>query len=1014
MSDQFSPHAPHKADEQKRGPESEDPEKDVRLTRKEAELAKKEAELARKEAHLFHKEAELARGKAEAAKEEAEAASTEKEKKQEQVQELEEKIEAAESRLKETGEAEEAEKVKAEKEKEEREEREAEEEKPDRKKSREEIRAEEQAKAKKAVEEAEREKRQARAEAQKAKENARKNAGAEEARQAEAHRERNRKKARAEARSAHKEAGKYEKMSPDQALADLSSDSENGLSDKEANKRIEEYGPNTIEEGHENPIRKFFSFFWGPIPWMIEIAAILAAAVQHWQDFGVIFIMLLINGLVSFWHDRKSSNAIEALKETLSPEAQVIRGRRKKTISAKELVPGDIVILGMGDVVPADAMLLEDQHIMVDESSLTGESLPIEKSDGDIAFSGTTVKQLEGKALVTATGRDTKFARTVELVEAAEQVSHFQKAVMRIGYFLIGLTLILVTAIVVVTLWVRGDPWEEVLLFALVVTIAGIPQAMPAVLSVSMAVGANRLAGMKAIVSRLAAMDEMAGLEVLCADKTGTLTQNRLELQEPVIFAAEDAEDLIRAAALTVKADSQDPIDVAVMCGLQSYNGRKSLDEYNVVDFRPFDPTRKRAEADVKKKGEEFSVAKGAPQVILELVEGDEDLRNRVSQKVDELGEQGYRALGVARTGTDGNWRYLGILPLLDPPREDAAEVIRNAQEHGIDIRMVTGDHVAIGRQVAGLVGMGQDIREAAEIFEEEGDTQIEKEVLGADGFAQVTPEHKFNIIKNFQKGGHIIGMTGDGVNDVPALKQADVGIAVEGATDAARSASDLVLTEPGLGVITRAVEEARRIFGRMISYATFRIAESLRLVLFMSISVLAFNFYPVTPIMVVLLAILNDIPIMLIAWDNVKTPKHPVRWDMKRVITVASVLGIFGVASSFLLYWYVRQQMGLPDESIKTIMFLKLLVAGHMTIFLTRNTGWLWERPWPNLWMFLALEGTQILGTLFAVFGWLIPAIDWKYALGVWGYALVSLLILNGVNVLTYKLTGWRGKTAA
>ncbi len=798
----------------------------------------------------------------------------------------------------------------------------------------------------------------------------------------------------------------FETMDIDEAVERLSTDTNNGLSAEEVEKRLEQYGENKIEEEGHNPLKQFFSYFWGPIPWMIEIALVLAGAVQRWEEFGVIFLMLMINGGVSFWHENKASNAIQALRAKLALEARVVRGGNQQKIDAKQLVPGDIVVLRMGDVAPADAKLLNGQNISIDESSLTGESLPVDKGEGDSVYSSTTAKQGEARAVVIGTGRNTKFARTVELVETAGQVSHFQKAVLRIGYFLIATVAGLIVIIVSVSLTVRSDDWVDVLIFALGLTVAGIPVALPAVLSVTMSIGANRLAKMKAIVARLAAMEEMAGLEVLCADKTGTLTKNQLELQDPVVIDAEDKRDLILAAALTTRGDTDDPIDQAILAAL---GNKDELKSYDITDFQSFDPTRKRADAKVKRNGIEFSVSKGAPQAILDLIDADESKREEVSDKVDELGESGFRSLGVSRTDANGKWHYLGILPLLDPPRDDSAEVIKNAHEHNIDIRMVTGDHIAIAKQVAKQLGLGLNMRKASDIFKEEAGekegnheeySEISDDLLSAGGFAEVTPEHKFKIIKQFQANDRIVGMTGDGVNDAPALRQADVGIAVPGATDAARSAAALVLTEQGLGVITRAVEEARRIFGRMTSYATYRIAETVRLVSFVSISILAFNFYPVTPIMIVLLAILNDIPIMAIAWDNARTPQHPVRWDMGNVITIATVLGVSGVISSFLLYWFLRVHTDISSEVIQTLIFLKLLIAGHMTIFLTRNRTWLWQKPLPSLILFSALEATQLVGTLAAVYGWLVEPIGWGYAMAVWGYSIVWMFINNGVKI--------------
>jgi len=474
-------------------------------------------------------------------------------------------------------------------------------------------------------------------------------------------------------------------------------------------------------------------------------------------------------------------------------------------------------------------------------------------------------------------------------------------------------------------------------------------------------------------------------------------------------------------AALTCDRDQPDPIDHAI---LDAQADKQALDRYQITDFQPFDPTRKRADATAEHDSDQITVSKGAPQVILDLVSPSDEVTQQVNEKVDELGDKGFRSLGVATKRGDGNWQYAAILPLLDPPREDSKEVISDARRHGIDVRMVTGDHAAIGRQVAGQIGMGTDIKSARDLFGEEesfdpeNDARTRERIFEADGYSEVTPEHKFNIIKAFQSAGQIVGMTGDGVNDAPALKRADVGIAISDATDAARSASDLVLTKPGLGTIIQAVEEARRIFERMSGYATFRITESSRVLLFVSLSVLIFGSYPVTPIMIVLLAILNDIPIMAIAWDNARTPQRPVRWQMPQVLTIASVLGVTGVVSSFLLFFLIQSfwpawglvagsanQAGTDlEQTAQTMIFLKLLVAGHMTIFLTRQRGWMWSRPWPSWSLLLPLEGTQIVGTLFAVYGILMPPIGWANAGIVWGYAIVWILFLDVAKRLTYR----------
>jgi len=774
-----------------------------------------------------------------------------------------------------------------------------------------------------------------------------------------------------------------------------------GLTQAEVQRRLAQHGPNAIEERHTSPLLKFLSFFWGPIPWMIEAAAILSAVVERWEDFAIIAIMLAINAGVGFWEEFKADNAIAALKQNLALKAHVLRDGKWRDIAAAELVPGDVIMLRLGNIIPADVALVEGEYLSVDQSALTGESLPVDKAVGDIAYSSSITKTGEMKAVVTATGAGTYFGRTAKLVESATTTSHFQKAVLRIGDFLIIITLGLVALILLVALF-RHDPLVETILFALILTVAAIPVALPAVLSVTMAVGAVKLAHMKAIVSRLVSIEEMAGMDILCTDKTGTLTKNELTLGDPVVIAAKGPHEVILAAALASRTDSPDAIDQAIMTGLGDAN---ALQDYKVVRFDPFDPVRKRADAEIAGKEGKFSVSKGAPQAILKLCSAGADLTQQVTAHTDKLAATGYRTLGVARADAAGKWQYLGLVALFDPPRDDSLATIHEAKAMGLDVRMVTGDHVAIAREIAGKLDLGTNIIAADQAFGKAGQSQDDERIEAAGGFAQVFPEHKFKIVKLLQARGHIVGMTGDGVNDAPALKQADVGIAVSGATDAARAAADLVLTDVGLSVITRGIEEARKIFERMNSYAVFRIAETIRVLLFMTLSILVFNFYPVTAVMIVLLAILNDFPIMMIAYDNAPVAERPVRWDMHRVLTLSIVLGVVGVIETFLLFWIADAYLKIPRDIIQTIMFLKLLVAGHLTLYVARNERWFWNRPWPNWKLIATTESTQVLGTLAAVYGWSVTPIGWKYALAIWAYALLWVPIENAAKVYVYRL---------
>ncbi|MGD0409876.1 MAG: plasma-membrane proton-efflux P-type ATPase [Candidatus Limnocylindrales bacterium] len=779
--------------------------------------------------------------------------------------------------------------------------------------------------------------------------------------------------------------------------------SPDGLTQAEAKKRLIQYGPNEIEEKKDNPFLKFLTYLWGPIPWMIEAAVVLSALAQHWPDFGIILVLLLANAVVGFWEEHQAGNAIAALKAKLAVEARVQRDGKWVTPPARELVPGDVIRVRLGDIVPADARLLDGDSIEVDQSALTGESLPATRKPGEAVFSGSIVRQGEIGALVYATGANTYFGKTAELVQEAHTVSHFQRAVLKIGDYLIILAVALVAVIIAVSI-IRGDPILTTLQFALVLTVAAIPVAMPTVLSVTMAVGARLLAKREAIVTRLAAIEELAGVDVLCADKTGTLTQNKLTLGDPFGVSGVDADQVILCAALASREEDKDTIDMAVLDGLKD---TKALKGYKVTHFQPFDPVHKRTEATVKETdGKTFQVAKGAPQVILEMSANAGKVKAAVEAAVNEFAARGFRSLGVARAAGKGKWQFLGVLPLFDPPRAEAKATIATARQMGVTIKMVTGDALAIAVETAKKLGMGTNILDASGF----GDTKhqatakLVQSIESADGFAQVFPEHKFHIVEVLQKRGHIVGMTGDGVNDAPALKKADCGIAVSGATDAARAAASIVLLTSGLSVIIEAIKESRKIFQRMNSYAIYRIAETLRVLLFMTLAILVFNFYPVTAVMIVMLALLNDGAILSIAYDNVHYKDQPEAWNMRVVLGIATVLGVIGVVSAFGLFYLGERVFNLDRDHIQTLMYLKLSVAGHLTIFLTRTRGRFWSIR-PARVLLLAVFGTQIVATLIAVYGLFMTPLGWGWALFVWGYALAWFLVNDQVKLLAYRI---------
>ncbi len=779
--------------------------------------------------------------------------------------------------------------------------------------------------------------------------------------------------------------------------------SPDGLSQAEAQKRLTQYGPNEIEEKKTNPFLKFLTYFWGPIPWMIEAAVILSGIVRHWMDFFIILLLLVSNAVVGFWEEHQAGNAIAALKAKLAINAKVKRDGKWITSAARELVPGDVIRVRLGDIVPADARLLEGDPVEVDQSALTGESLPATRKPGEAVFSGSIIRQGEIDAMVYATGANTYFGKTAQLVQEAHTVSHFQRAVLKIGDYLIILAVTLVVLILAVALF-RGDPILSTLEFALVLLVAAIPVAMPTVLSVTMAVGARLLAKKEAIVTRLSAIEELAGVDVLCSDKTGTLTENKLTLGDAFSVSDIPADQVILDAALASRAEDKDTIDLAVIGGVKD---DKALKGYQVVHFQPFDPVHKRTEATVKDSdGKQFNVAKGAPQVILEMSTNAGEVKPAVEKAVNEFAARGFRSLGVARADQEGKWCIVGVLPLFDPPREQAKATIASARQMGVSVKMVTGDQMAIAQETARQLGMGTNILDASGL----GDTKRQETARSteaiekADGFAQVFPEHKFHIVDVLQKRGHIVGMTGDGVNDAPALKKADCGIAVSGATDAARAAASIVLLTSGLSVIIDAIKESRRIFQRMNSYAIYRIAETLRVLFFMTLAILVFNFYPLTAVMIVMLALLNDGAILSIAYDNVHYKDKPEAWNMRLVLGISTVLGLIGVVSAFGLFYLGERVFHLDRAHIQTLMYLKLSVAGHLTIFLTRTRGPFWSiRPARILWA--AVLGTQIVATLIAVYGLFMTPLGWGWALFVWGYALAWFLLNDRVKLLAYRI---------
>ncbi|KAG1364123.1 plasma membrane ATPase [Cocos nucifera] len=816
-----------------------------------------------------------------------------------------------------------------------------------------------------------------------------------------------------------------------------------GLTSDEGAQRLQIFGPNKLEEKKESKILKFLGFMWNPLSWVMESAAIMAIALANgggkppdWQDFVGIVVLLVINSTISFIEENNAGNAAAALMAGLAPKTKVLRNGCWCEEEAAILVPGDIISIKLGDIVPADARLLEGDPLKIDQSALTGESLPVTKNPGDEVFSGSTCKQGEIEAVVIATGVHTFFGKAAHLVDSTNQVGHFQKVLTAIGNFCICSIALGMIVEILVMYPIQHRKYRNGIDNLLVLLIGGIPIAMPTVLSVTMAIGSHRLSEQGAITKRMTAIEEMAGMDVLCSDKTGTLTLNKLSVDKNLIevFAkGVDKDHVVLLAARASRTENQDAIDAAMVGMLADpKEARAGITE---VHFLPFNPVDKRtALTYVDAHGKWHRASKGAPEQILSLCNCKEDVRKKVHGVIDKFAERGLRSLGVARQevpeknkeSPGAPWQFVGLLSLFDPPRHDSAETIRRALNLGVNVKMITGDQLAIAKETGRRLGMGTNMYPSSSLLGQNKDESIaglpvDELIEKADGFAGVFPEHKYEIVKKLQERKHICGMTGDGVNDAPALKKADIGIAVADATDAARSASDIVLTEPGLSVIISAVLTSRAIFQRMKNYTIYAVSITIRIVLgFMLIALIwKFDF---SPFMVLIIAILNDGTIMTISKDRVKPSPQPDSWKLREIFATGVVLGTYLALMTVIFFWamketdffsdkfHVRSLRNSEDEMMAAL-YLQVSIVSQALIFVTRSRSWCFvERP--GLLLVTAFVVAQLVATLIAVYAnWgfaRIKGIDWGWAGVIWLYSIVFFFPLDLFKfAIRYILSG-------
>ncbi|KAL2630277.1 hypothetical protein R1flu_014963 [Riccia fluitans] len=833
-----------------------------------------------------------------------------------------------------------------------------------------------------------------------------------------------------------KDGSNLEKCSMQEVFSTLKCN-HHGLSQAEAEARLQQYGPNMLTEKKQSKILKFLGFMWNPLSWVMEIAAIISIVAiptdPDYADFVGIVLLLLINSTISYIEENNAGNAAAALMARLAPTAKVLRDGKWRELDARVLVPGDMISIKLGDIIPADARLMDGEPLKVDQSALTGESEPAKKSPGDGVYSGSTCKQGELEAVVIATGVNTFFGKAAHLVDSTQNVGHFQKVLTSIGNFCIVSILIGIAVEIIVMFAVQKRRYKAGINNALVLLVGGIPIAMPTVLSVTMAIGAHRLAKQGAITKRMTAIEEMAGMDILCSDKTGTLTLNKLTVDTSLIetFASGiDKHEVLLLAARAARIENQDAIDTAIVGTLPDpRDARRGIKE---VHFFPFNPVDKRtAITYIDSENRWWRASKGAPEQILHLAHNKREIAHRVHSIIDRFAERGLRALGVAiqevpersKSSAGGPWTFCGLMPLFDPPRHDSADTIRRALELGIQVKMITGDQLAIGIETGRRLGMGTNMYPSSSLLGEGVESrgvEVDDLIEQADGFAGVFPEHKYEIVSRLQHRKHVVGMTGDGVNDAPALKKADIGIAVDDSTDAARSASDIVLTEPGLSVIISAVLTSRAIFQRMKNYTIYAVAITIRIVLGFVLLALIWKF-DFSPFMILVIAILNDGTIMTIAKDRVKPSPLPDSWRLSEIFIMGTVLGVYMALCTVLFFYLIKETTFFEDafkikliehneKQLTSALYLQVSIVSQALIFVTRSRSWFFmERP--GILLVSAFCLAQVIATLLAVYAdWgfaHVQGIGWAWATMIWIFSGVTFLFLDPLKFFVRWLLG-------
>jgi plasma-membrane proton-efflux P-type ATPase len=791
-------------------------------------------------------------------------------------------------------------------------------------------------------------------------------------------------------------------------LAALHVNPDIGLTHAEVDTHRKEYGYNEVAERKEHPVLKFLGKFWGVSAWMLELIMVLSAVLGNYSDLVVVGALLVINAVLSFMQERRAAGVVEALRRRLQVSARVRRDSSWQVIPARELVPGDIVRLRSGDIIPADVKLLTGE-LSIDQSALTGESKDADKAPGEVLSSGSVARRGEGNGVVMLTGAKTYFGRTTELVQEARPTLHIEAVVAKIVRWLFVIVGALLGVVIVLSV-IRGAPLMEMVPLMLVLLMSAVPVALPVMFTVSMAVGSKELAKRGVLVTRLSAAEDAATMDVLCVDKTGTITMNKLTVTGVIPLEHATEADVLFAGALASQESNQDPIDLAFLAAAKAHHIFDGLPSVTPVSFAPFDAKSRRTEAVVEQNGQRLRVMKGAVRTIAEACGLQPPAIEALDARVSASAAKGYRTLAVARGPEKSTPALIGLVSLYDPPRPDAKQLIATLHDLGVQVKMLTGDALPVALEIGQGVGLS-NIQRMADLKTASAQSGNKTADLfaGADGFAEVYPEDKYIVVKHLQAAGHVTGMTGDGVNDAPALRQAEVGIAVSTATDVAKGAASVVLTEAGLTNIVALVEQGRTIYQRILTWIINKISRTILKAAFVAIAFVVTGKFVVSAFAMLLLVFLTDFAKISLSTDNVRPSKNPETWNIGGFITVSVVLGVAMVAETLFLLWIGWSKFGLAtnNNALYTFSFLMLLYFAVFSVVSARERSWFWATL-PSKTFMSALAADAITGTVLTFVGLkgLMP-LPWWQTLAVFVYAMVSCLVLNdGVKVVMIK---WR-----